>query len=243
MSIVALKRNSRRFQVPVSANGFALNGTRRNIGSVGQTNLAKSVTRTRFRGALPMGNGGCCGSYPIQINNSGSCSANDPTIVKLSTKNTKGHIYESFKYPICDETCTTNWVKNMSGDNNSQGIYIGNLIAATGACVISDTNSDMGIKPCVTDCFPGNSHIGGKKHFVGAYTKDLGLNNSASEYIRSQLKKTNGLPTPPCMQHFPMTLNHNGCDVNYLTPAQALADGALPPDWMTPGCASTTFGC
>ena len=254
MSIVALKRNSRRFQDPVSAHGFSLNGTRRNIGSVGPTNLAKSVTRTPFRGALPMGHGGCCGAYPVQIHNSGSCSVNDPTIVKLSTKNTLGHIYESFKYPVCHIVgggpCTTgsqsNWVKNMSGDNNSQGIYIENIVAAAGSCVPSDNNIDASrnpIKPCVTDCFPGNSHIGGKKHFVGAYTKDLGLNNSAGEYIRTQLKKYNGLPTPPCMQHFPMTLVHNGCDVNYLTPAQALAAGALPPGWMTPGCASQTFGC
>ena len=45
MSIVALKRNSRRFQVSISGkgnNGFALNGTHRNIGAVGVTNLAKS---------------------------------------------------------------------------------------------------------------------------------------------------------------------------------------------------------
>lgn len=243
MSIVALKRNSRRFLVPVSANGFSLNGTRRNIGVVGQTNLAKSVTRTRFRGALPMGYGSCCGAYPVQIHNSGSCCTNDPNIIKLSTKTTLGHIYETFKYPVCDDgPCTTgnqyNWVKNMSALNNSQGVYIDTLIAAAGACVPntnSDKNADAGIKPCVTDCFAGNSHIGGKKHFVGAYTKDLGLNNSAGDYIRAQLKQYNGLPTPPCMQHFPMTLNHNGCDVNYLTPAQALADGALPPGWMTPG--------
>jgi hypothetical protein len=244
MSIVALKRNSRRFQVPISANGFALNGTRRNIGSVGQTNLAKSVTRTPFRGAAPMGHGTCCGSYPKIISNSGSCCVNDPTIIKKSTKNTLGHIYESIKYPVCDNgNCAqgsqSTWVKNMTAENNSQGFYIHNVIALAGACVLNTNNNNPiknPIKPCVTDCFPGNSHIGGKKHFVGAYTKDLGLNNAASEYIRSQLMRYNCLPTPSCKQHFPMTLNHDGCDANYLTPEAAQAAGLLPPNWMKQPC-------
>jgi hypothetical protein len=253
MSIVALKRNSRRFQVPVSAHGFSLNGTRRNIGAVGTTNLAKSVTRTPFRGSLPMGHGGCCGTYPVEIHNSGSCiGINDPDIIKKSTKNTLGHIYSALKYPVCAAAgaCTTgsqfNWVKNMTALNNTQDIYIQNVVAKVGSCVgntNSSKNADAGIKPCATDCFPGNSHIGGKRHFVGAYTKDLGLNNSASDYIRTQLLKRNSLPTPACRQHFPMTLNHNGCDVNYLTPADALAAGALPPNWMQAGCAINAVEC
>ena len=60
MSIVALKRNSRRYQATISGRGhegFSLVGGHRNIGSVGPTNLAKSVTRTPFRGTAPMGNG------------------------------------------------------------------------------------------------------------------------------------------------------------------------------------------
>lgn len=246
MSIVALKRNSRRFQVPVSANGFSLNGTLRNIGAVGQTNLAKSVTRTRFRGAVPMGHGSCCGSYPIVISNSGSCCVNDPAIIKKSTKNTKGYIFESIKYPVCaNGNCgpgsQSTWVKNMSAENNSQGIYIHNIIAEVGACVSNSNTNDPiknPIKPCATGCLPGSTHIGGKKHFVGAYTKDLGLDNPASEYIRSQLMKNRCLPTPACKQHFPMALNHNGCDANYLTPEAAQAAGLLPPGWMTPACVS-----
>ena len=246
MSIVALKRNSRRFQVPVSQNGFSLNGTRRNIGVVGHTNLAKSVTRTPFRGPLPMGHGSCCGSYPIDIHNSGSCCTNDPDIIKKSTKNTKGHIYSSLLYPVCDNgNCAqgsqSNWVKNMTAENKSQGVYIHNVIAAYGACVEntnSEKNATAGIKPCVTGCTKYGNFIGGKRHFIGAYTKDLGLNNPASEYIRSQLMKNKCLPTPECMQHFPMTLVHNGCDVNYLTPEEAIAAGALPSTWMQPGCAA-----
>ena len=59
MSIVALKRNSRRFQVPVSANGFSLNGGHRNQRIFGNTNLSALTN----------------GQYNY-------CSGNDPTIVK-----------------------------------------------------------------------------------------------------------------------------------------------------------------
>ena len=49
MSIVVLKKKSLRFQNTISGkekDGFSLVGGHRNIGSVGPTNLAKSVTRT-----------------------------------------------------------------------------------------------------------------------------------------------------------------------------------------------------
>ena len=64
MSIVALKRNSRRFIVPISANGFSLNGGYRNQRLIGSTNLS-ALTTGQERGC---------------------CSYNDPDIVKLSTK-------------------------------------------------------------------------------------------------------------------------------------------------------------
>ena len=66
MSIVALKRKSRGHKATISgigSQGFSLNGGYRNHGSVGPTNLGRSVTRTPFRGPEPMGHGGCCGTY------------------------------------------------------------------------------------------------------------------------------------------------------------------------------------
>lgn len=101
MSIVTLKKNSRRFVAPISGQGeygFALNGTLRNIGTVGPTNLAKSVTRTPFRGNEPIGYGGCCGTYKININNSGSCCTNDNRVVKRSVSNTRGLINEKLTF-------------------------------------------------------------------------------------------------------------------------------------------------
>ena len=117
MSIATLKKKSRvvygeRVNSPtVSQNGFSLNGIKRIIGTVGPTNLAKSVTRTPFKGAEPKGHGGgkpcrlsgrfarTCGSsgYPKIVSNSGSCSTSQ-TLIKLSTKNTKGMIDTKYKW-------------------------------------------------------------------------------------------------------------------------------------------------
>jgi hypothetical protein len=104
MSIVTLKRKSeaRYFPHSVQGVGFSLNGTTRFQG-VGNTRLGRSVTRTPFKGALPVGHGGggrCrvlgvkgrsdrCDSvneYPVQIIRSGE--EVPQTEVKRSTWNT-----------------------------------------------------------------------------------------------------------------------------------------------------------
>lgn len=48
--------------------------------------------------------------------------------------------------------------------------------------------------------------------------------------MRTKLMKTNDLPTPKKCQHFPMSLNSNGCNIDVLTPQQAIATGLLPKD-------------
>lgn len=240
MSIVALKRNSRRFQDPISAHGFSLNGSLRNIGQVGVTNLAKSVTRTPFRGAIPMGHGGSNGKYMVSIYNSGSCSTNDPAIVKLSTKNTLGHLFESFKYPICDNgNCgkgsQENWVQDFRAENFQQSGYIQNVVSKNGSCVVEKNEQLLAEMPprCQVPCTAGSYHIGGKKYYQEYYTKNNGDGAMpAGEYMRSLVMKRNCLPTPPNRQHFPPNMNHDGCDVNALTPAQAIEVGILPKDWI-----------
>ena len=110
MSIVVLKKKSKRFVQPISGieeYGFSLNGTLRNIGRVGETNLAKSTHRTLFKGNIPRGHGGRDGKYPISISNSGEgvLSAgeglgtfNDSNTVKRSVQNTKGLIEEKLNF-------------------------------------------------------------------------------------------------------------------------------------------------
>jgi hypothetical protein len=236
MSIVVLKRNSRRFQAPISGrghDGFSLVGGYRNVGAVGQTNLAKSVTRTRFRGNAPMGHGGCCGTYKISVCNSGSCCTNDPSIIKSTVKNTKGAILKQYKW--IHSAYPRYWVKpdDSMPENYSQGIYVKNLTAQYSNCVVNKV--DAGINDCDGNlqCRAASYHIGGKKYYRSFYSKDLNSRpTSCSQYVTAGLYKKNNLPTPPCLQSFPMNLSHNGCDVNYLTPQEAIAAGALPSDWM-----------
>ena len=135
MSIVVLKKKSKRYENIVSGknnSGFSLNGTLRNIGTVGNTNLAKSVTRTPFIGTEPKGNGGCrsklfygnknqgncLNSYPKIILNSGSCCTNDPSIIKPSVKNTKGRLNSLL------ENCAENNIIFKTRKNSDQSEYI-----------------------------------------------------------------------------------------------------------------------
>jgi len=236
MSIVALKRNSKRYQAPISGrghDGFSLVGGHRNIGSVGPTNLAKSVTRTPFRGTTPMGHGGCCGSFVISIANSGSCCTNDPGIIKKTVKNNKGSIIQQYKW--IHSAYPRLWTKNgttMPG-NFSQGEYIKNVVVASATCVVDKV--DSGINDCGGNlqCKAAEYHIGGKKYYRSFYSKNLKpYPTTCSQYQRSALLKKNNLPTPPCLAPFPMVLNNQNCIQTLYTPAQAIDAGLLPPDWM-----------
>jgi hypothetical protein len=54
---------------------------------------------------------------------------------------------------------------------------------------------------------------------------------SAEEYMRTKLMKNNCLPAPKDRQDFPMWLNHNGCNIDVLTPQEAIAAGLLPSNY------------
>ena len=211
MSIVTLKKKSRMYKAPISGSGpFSLNGGYRNVGVVGQTNLMRSRT---------------------------SCCTNDDSVIKGSTKTTLGHIYSAFKYPTSveypdcvNQPCPTIWVKNFSAEDHSQGIYIQNVVSETAKCVLPSSNLDAGSKACADTC-DDTTRIGGRKIMRTHYTKDLNQDVSAEEYMRTKLMKNNDLPTPKKCQHFPMSLNNNGCNIEVLTPEQAKAAGLLPKDY------------
>lgn len=127
MSIHTLKLKSNRYQEKVSglgSTGFSLVGGYRNLSYVGQTNLSKSVTRTRFRGNYPMGHGGNNGNYKISIANSGSCGFNDNSIIKTPVGNTKYAIIHKNKwlhsaYPryvtkSCEAPSQSDYIKSLS---------------------------------------------------------------------------------------------------------------------------------
>ena len=254
MSIVALKRKSRRFQAPISGNktdGFSLNGGYRNKGSVGQTNLARQHTH--------------------------NCCSNDPNIIKRSTMNTKGFIDASIKHPtnaflesnktciancsldptydavtgldlnrtLCKTKCKNIWVKNMSPEAFSSGEQIINKkkSAASKNLPWSLNKTTQGTKTCPSECKAASYWISGKHYIRKPYAKDLNLFAlSPSTYQNAGLMHKNKLPTPKCLAPFPMVLNHNSnCQVNFNTPNEARDRGALPLDWLN--CKGTDANC
>ena len=136
MSIVVLKRKSIRYQAKISgkgSKGFSINGGLRNQGWVGQTTLGRHLSKTPFRGNLPMGNGGCCGNYDVSILSGSNCCTNDPNIIKRSTMNTSPYILASVEHPTpvfipnCTKGCFKNTDKSFIDFTpfiHSQGNYI-----------------------------------------------------------------------------------------------------------------------
>ena len=248
MSIAILKKKSRHNPRidPISGQGhkgFSLNGGYRNIGAVGQFRMISNTTRTPFKGADPMGNGGCCGKYYNKPLNSGSCCTNDNMIIKKSSLNTSGMI--DTKYKWMKGTYPHYWVKEDDGSYNltrDQATYIRNLTQKVGGNVNCMMTPDLNEKiiSCSANRQACSYHIGGKKYVRMPYSKNYNLLAvSQGQYITTGgVAKNNCLPTPANRQPFPMNLNHNGgCQVNYLTWQDAKDAGALPADWM-PGYTS-----
>lgn len=268
MSEVVLKRKTRHIKVPISGigkNGFSLNGGYRNTGAVGTVNLGRRFTRTLYKGAYPVGAGGCCGEFVQNILSNNTCSTNDPNIVKRSTMNTSGLILATVTHPTpvftdCSGSCVKNWVKDFNALNYSQGMFIRTLkiknicphwLDETITCHTSPSS-------CKTVCsikfnghpntsiYPDCNKCDNKSHFIG--TRKVVTNTttkkmrdgaiSSSDYISGLLQARQCLPPPPCKAPFPMALNHQGCDTNYMTPEDAIEAGALPEDWGTCGLAN-----
>ena len=164
MSIATLKKKTeaRYFPHSVPNVGFSLNGVTRFLGA-GDTSLGRSVTRTPFRGSVPMGHGGggrCrvsgvkgrasrCDSndeYPINIIRSGEQVPQ--TLVKKSTMSYVP--YWDLRYMNTLEKAGCHWVKDRNSELNR-------------ICLVKD--KDMHPKPCTpgvpirfTKTVPGSLH-------------------------------------------------------------------------------------
>lgn len=234
MSIVALKRNSRRFIVPVSGKedgkGFSLAGSHRNIGSVGQTNLAKSVTRTPFRGTAPMGHGGSLGSYVVNVSNSGSCCSNDTNIVKGSVKNTSGMI--STKYKWLNGTYPNWWVQDTSPLKHNQSSLITAKKENTARCgEMLSTDAGNAANSCQGN--KGTKWVNGIPKCSRDFTKDVKVAVSSSKYMTTGLLKKRCLPAPASKQAFPFPVNNgDNCVTTYDTWEEAQQAGLLPVNYV-----------
>ena len=270
MSEVVLKRKTRHIKVPISGigkNGFSLNGGYRNTGAVGPANLGRRFTRTLYKGAYPVGAGGHRGEFVQNILSNNTCCTNDPNIVKRSTINTNGLILSTVTHPTpvftdCSGSCVKNWVKDFNALNYSQGMFIRTLKIKNICPHWLDETITCHTDPssCKTVCsvnfnghpntsmYPDCNNCNNKSHFIG--TRKVVTNTTtkkmkegavpSSDYISGLLQARQCLPPPPCKAPFPMALNHQGCDTNYMTPDDAIEAGALPKDW---GTCSSVYAC
>ncbi len=250
MSIATLKRKTIRGGNPradpisgIGAKGFSLNGGYRNIGAVGQFRMVSNVTRTPFRGTQPMGHGGFNGEYYKVPSNSGSCCTNDDAIIKHSSLTTAGLIDEKYKWT--KSQYPRYWVKdddNANRETKTQGQLTAAKTWAAGACNFEKAaNADPdNVWKCNNKCV---YWISGKRRFLYyPYTKWLNTDKVQSQgaYITAGgVARNNCLPTPACIQHYPMMLCHNhlSCNINPVTWQQAQAQGLLPADYLN--CRST----
>lgn len=229
MSLAVLKRKSRRFKAHISGKdniGFSINGGHRNQGWVGQTSHGRHLSKTPFKGKLPVGHGGKYGAYKENILKGAVCCTNDPTIVKTSNMNFKPYLLSRVDNPTpvfipnCEKGCLNNkWYKSFDAHISSQGLYIKNKKAKKAlfeeCCDISLNEPHQSIH-CICPPVVKNTDVDDYKTYM-----DHGL----------MIK--NRLPTPDCLKSFPLSLNHNaGCNINYNTPEEAIAAGLLPANWM-----------
>ena len=256
MSLATLKKKAQTLYstghnfntVSVRGAGFSLNGVRRIVGVVGQTNLAKSVTRTPFRGNEPVGHGGgkrcrvsgwrardtkCAGTaeYPVNICNSGSCGT-PQTLVKRSVMNTKGMIEERYK-GILHGTYPNTWVQPMA--DNHCSVHTEHL--ATDPFVLAGHPGKNW--PCPSgNCGPTDAYVGGTFNKTGyaseqdlckynvsrhkQHTKNLNVNARDYRQYLLKLKATCSAP------HFPYPVNNTACAATYATVQRAQEAGSFP---------------
>jgi hypothetical protein len=146
MSIVTLKKKTQAQYNNMSVNsqhGFSLNGTRRSQGYIGQTSLSRSLPRTLIRDGVPMGHGGCCGTFKIfPVVTSAVTSLNDSNIIKPSSINTLGMIETKYNQPLYHEAV----VKPDNNQNiNTQSQYTKNLAKYTIKCANLLKASDVSL--------------------------------------------------------------------------------------------------
>jgi hypothetical protein len=202
MSIVILKRSSSRFQKRVSSGvtNFSLNGGYRNQRSIGNTNLAA-----------------------LSNSNYNLCNANDPTIIKKSSKSTKGHLYSSlcdYNNPCGSGINNMGWVKNFSPEDHSAGEHIVNKVLVESANCVNNINHNS--NDSTICCKERSYHIGGKRFYTVNNTKKIDEflkvkgAVSSGDYLRAGLllnKKYDSScnTTIESISHSPKSLLNSGC--------------------------------
>jgi hypothetical protein len=186
----------------VRSTGFSINGGHRNQGYIGQTSLSRSITRTPFRGAHPMGTGGCCSTYKDDVLfNCGRC-LNNADYIKPSVLTTKGMLAKKLKW----RNGTTKTERGTPAQHptkptghygeHTQGEYIAaKKTTATTVTFLNKDNADCKSSNSGCQAIKNEYFIGSQKFIREAYSKSFGpLSNH--EYL-SRLKRKS-LQTTDC---------------------------------------------
>ena len=215
MSIVALKKKSRRFIDPISANGsgFSLNGNRRNIGNIGSINL---------------------GSYTNKHGAAWSCISNDESVINRSVMNTRGMLTSKFICNTSDGTsCYNEIVTPMGPHHFSQGEYLKNKNIRSSSININNYHAVSNNLCCNDNTSNDNLY---RKNWLtsrpnSTYTKNIKVATSYDQYIKGTLMKKNCLP--PCnlsQKPFPIYIHNGGCNQNISTIREAQELGYIKYD-------------
>ena len=234
MSLATLKKKSQRYFNPISSTSqFSLNDRLRSQGWVGQTSLSRTNVRALKKGTDLIANGGDQGKYERNSLTDGIIIDNPPSVIK-TTKNTNGLILSKIIHPTsvnnsniqCDKS-PCNIVQKFDND------YIHELSLKTLCNDVKPQEYKVGSS--TTCCF---TRHGPRKVMYSNFVKKSNETMTSQDYTHSRLLIKNCLPTPPCLQPFPMKTNNNprnicsGSQKNYKNSAEAIADNALPSDWM-----------
>ena len=185
----------------VKGTGFSINGGHRNQGYVGQTSLSRPTVRTPFRGAYPMGTGGCCNTYKNDVlSNCGRCLGSSDYI-KPSVLSTKGMLAKKLKWM----NGTSKTERGTPAQNptkptghygeHTQGAYI--TAKKTTATTVTFLNKDdPTCKSTKSGCqaIKNEYFIGSQKYIRETYSKSFGP-LSGHDYLarlkRKALQTTN----------------------------------------------------
>lgn len=126
--------------------GFSLNGTRRNVGYIGQSSLSRHYVRSLAKGNVLKGHGGCCGTYNV-VNVGPSefiGKLNDASVVKptvhthmfLRTKYYKD-IYTPTVKPDSNQHATSGILTEFKGKNTAQCVDATNEPPSPSTCTFN----------------------------------------------------------------------------------------------------------
>lgn len=169
-----------------------------------------------------------------RLNKYNKCPQTIGTVPLLPPKTTSGLLASRVHFPtkICDDgtPASYNWVMSFNPEEHAQSNYIHKVKVA--ASCNDHVIKDAGSVSCDAECSE-TTMIGGKTKSRSTFHKNVNVGAvSSSQYTNVNIYHKKCLPTPPCKQPFPFIINQNGCNKYYLTPEEAISDGALPSNWM-----------